>query len=212
MAGVSGWMPGERSKDMFCTSCGGEIREGAKFCIHCGAAQKAKGSTGNEFSQNEPYGGTYQESYQEPYQVENQFGQVDDWAPQGEEGDWTEPDSGNSMQEGAYQETEPAASGLLVLQDANNSDNVYACDLGASAILGRDAASCTMVIEGDRSVSRRHCSFYRRGNACYVEDLKSFNHTLLNGEVIEGPREIQVGDRLMLGAVELIVAECDLTQ
>ena len=76
---------------MFCTSCGGEIREGAKFCIHCGAAQKVKGSTGNEFSQNESYGGTYQESYQEPYQEENQFGQVDDWAPQDEGGDWTEP-------------------------------------------------------------------------------------------------------------------------
>ena len=133
---------------MFCTSCGGEIREGAKFCIHCGAAQKVKGSTGNEFSQNESYGGTYQESYQEPYQEENQFGQVDDWAPQDEGGDWTEPDSGNSMQEGEYQETEPAVSGLLVLQDANNSDNVYACDLSVSAILGRDAASCTMVIEG----------------------------------------------------------------
>ena len=39
------------------------------------------------------------------------------------------------MQEGEYQETEPAVSGLLVLQDANNSDNVYACDLSVSAIL-----------------------------------------------------------------------------
>ena len=181
---------------MFCTSCGGQIRDGAKFCIYCGAPQKAK---------------TKDNNLQEPsFENENQFGQVDDWSSQ--DGDWTEADNGGGFQENEPQDTEPAASGLLVLQDKNNSDNVYACDLGTSAILGQDKASCTMVIEGDRSVSRRHCSFYRKGNACYVEDLKSFNHTLLNGVVIEEPREIQVGDQLTLGAVELVVAECDLSQ
>ncbi|MCI8950301.1 MAG: FHA domain-containing protein [Lachnospiraceae bacterium] len=181
---------------MFCTSCGGQIRDEAKFCIYCGAPQKAKTN--------------YNDSQEQSYQDESQFGQVDDWSSQ--DGDWTEADSQSSFQEGESYDTEPAASGLLVLQDMNNSDNVYACDLGTSAVLGRDKASCTMVIEGDRSVSRRHCSFYRKGNACYVEDLKSFNHTLLNGVAIEEPKEIQVGDRLTLGAVELMVAECDLSQ
>lgn len=179
---------------MFCTSCGGQIRDGAKFCIYCGAPQ-AKAKANADYPQEEAYGGG------------NQFEQVDGWA---QEEDWTAPSTG--VPEPAYQETEAAVTGLLVLQDVNNSDNVYACDLGSPAVLGRDAASCTMVVEGERSVSRRHCSFYRQGNACYVEDLKSFNHTLLNGVEIQEPTEIRVGDRLMLGALELVVAECDLSQ
>ena len=86
---------------MFCTSCGGQIRDGAKFCIYCGAPQKAK---------------TKDNNLQEPsFENENQFGQVDDWSSQ--DGDWTEADNGGGFQENEPQDTEPAASGLLVLQD-----------------------------------------------------------------------------------------------
>lgn len=67
-----------------------------------------------------------------------------------------------------------------------------------------------MVIQGDKSVSRKHCRFYRQDNSCYVEDLNSVNHTYLNGAIVEGSREIHVGDHLKFGMVEVVVAECEL--
>ncbi|MDO5348978.1 MAG: FHA domain-containing protein [Lachnospiraceae bacterium] len=168
---------------MFCTSCGGQVKDGAKFCIYCGAplakAKKIEYVEADPFQQQDP---------------------------------WNDPIADSSISGGSIPDTEMASSGLLVLQDTKDGDKIYACDLGTAAVLGRDAASCTMVIEGERSVSRRHCSFYRRGNACYVEDLQSFNHTYLNGTEVNSPMEIHVGDRLTLGALELIVVECDLSQ
>lgn len=175
---------------MFCTSCGGQVRDGAKFCIYCGAPlAKAKKIEYVEADPGADYG-------------------VD---PFRQQEPWNEPVSDGGMG-GNGSDTEVAASGLLVLQDTKDNDKIYACDLGTVAVLGRDGASCTMVVEGERSVSRRHCSFYRKGNACYVEDLQSFNHTYLNGVEVNSPREIHVGDRLTLGALELVVVECDLSQ
>lgn len=168
---------------MFCTSCGGQVKDGAKFCIYCGAplakAKKIEYVEADPFQQQDP---------------------------------WNDPIADSRISGGSIPDTEMASSGLLVLQDTKDGDKIYACDLGTAAVLGRDAASCTMVIEGERSVSRRHCSFYRRGNACYVEDLQSFNHTYLNGTEVNSPMEIHVGDRLTLGALELVVVECDLSQ
>ena len=43
-----------------------------------------------------------------------------------------------------------------------------------------------------------------------MEDMNSFNHTYLNGVMVETPQEIHVGDRLKFGMVELTVAECDM--
>lgn len=172
---------------MFCTSCGGQVKDSAKFCIYCGAPlAKAKKI---EYVEADPGADPFQQ--QDP---------------------WNEPAVGGGMSDGGFSDTEVASTGLLVLQDTKDGDKIYACDLGTAAVLGRDAASCTMVIEGERSVSRRHCSFYRKGNACYVEDLQSFNHTYLNGTEVNSPMEIHVGDRLTLGALELVVVECDLSQ
>lgn len=173
---------------MFCTSCGAQVKDGAKFCIYCGASLAKPSKMDIDYVGADPIADPFPQ--QEP---------------------WNEPDAGGMMG-GSFADTEVASSGLLVLQDTKDGDKIYACDLGSAAVLGREAASCTMVVEGERSVSRRHCSFYRRGNACYVEDLQSFNHTYLNGAEVTSPREIHVGDRLTLGALELVVVECDLNQ
>lgn len=170
---------------MFCTSCGAQVRDGAKFCIYCGASLAKPNKI----------------DYVDP--AAESFPQQDPWKG---------PEAEGGMRGDGFADTEVASSGLLVLQDTKDGDKIYACDLGTAAVLGRDAASCTMVVEGERSVSRRHCSFYRSGNACYVEDLQSFNHTYLNGVEVNSPREIHVGDRLTLGALELVVVECDLSQ
>lgn len=105
---------------------------------------------------------------------------------------------------------ETKKKGLLVLVDAKDSNKFYGCGLDHAVILGREAGGCDMVIQGDKSVSRKHCRFYRQGNSCYVEDLNSVNHTYLNGAIVEGSREIHVGDHLKFGMVEVVVAECEL--
>lgn len=105
---------------------------------------------------------------------------------------------------------EPKKKGLLVLVDAADSNKFYGCGLDHPVILGRETVGCDMVIEGDKSVSRKHCRFYRQGESCYVEDLNSVNHTYLNGVMVEGAKKIQVGDHLKFGMVEVVVAECEL--
>ncbi len=121
-----------------------------------------------------------------------------------------EPASASMADVDPNTEEDIPAQGLLVLQDITDSNKVYGCDLAYPAVLGRDASSCDVVIEGDKSVSRKHCKFYCRGGACFVEDMNSFNHTYLNGVMVEEPQEIHVGDRLKFGMVELTVAECDM--
>ena len=107
-------------------------------------------------------------------------------------------------------EKEPPRKGLLVLQDVTDSNKFYGCGLTRPVILGREASSCDMVIEGDKSVSRKHCRFFCQGNTCYVEDMNSFNHTFLNGVMVETPQKIHLGDRLRFGMAELVVAECEI--
>lgn len=100
--------------------------------------------------------------------------------------------------------------GLLVLQDVKNDENLYATDFSAPAIMGREKASCTMLIENDKSVSRKHCQFLCRAGRCYVKDLGSYNGTILNGEKISAVKQIRVGDHLKIGGRELAVVECKI--
>lgn len=104
----------------------------------------------------------------------------------------------------------PKEKGLLVLLDVTDSNKFYGCGLDQPVILGREADKCDVVIQGDKSVSRRHCRFFCQGGSCYVEDLNSVNHTFLNGVMVETPQRIQAGDHLKFGMVEVVVAECEL--
>lgn len=182
---------------MFCTNCGRELSDGLNFCIYCGV-RLANGNTGTAATQNvfdeEPAPASMPEAslqaavnMEQPVQNGAQAAVVE-----------------NNITEDA------PAQGLLVLQDMKDSSKIYGCDLSRPAVLGRDASGCDVVIEGDKSVSRKHCRFFCRGNSCFVEDMNSFNHTYLNGTLVEAPQEIHVGDCLKFGMVELTVAECDM--
>ena len=101
-------------------------------------------------------------------------------------------------------------TGLLVLQDINNDEILYATDFSMPAIMGRDKISCTMLIENDKSVSRKHCQFFCKAGRCYVKDLGSSNGTVLNGEKISEVKQIKVGDHLKIGGKELIVVNFEI--
>lgn len=170
---------------MFCTNCGRELSDGLKFCIYCGVRLE-------------------EETVAKPQPPTEHVPTPNDWVVQPVASSRVEP-----IQDEEAVTGEAPKKGLLVLQDVTDSNKFYGCGLTRPVILGREASSCDMVIEGDKSVSRKHCRFFCRGNTCYVEDLNSFNHTFLNGALVEIPQKIRVGDHLRFGMVELVVAECE---
>lgn len=99
---------------------------------------------------------------------------------------------------------------LLVLQDITSEDKIYTVKVQKPVVMGREFGSCTIVLENDKSVSRRHCEFSLQNGACYVKDLGSFNGTVLNGEKIAEARPVKVGDLLKVGGRKLMVLQCDM--
>jgi FHA domain len=69
--------------------------------------------------------------------------------------------------------------------------------------VGRNA-SCQLALS-DPLVSRRHALFVVMDDAVTVEDLASRNGVLVNGCRIEGPTELIVGDRVIIGSQEIML-------
>ncbi|MBA2481884.1 MAG: FHA domain-containing protein, partial [Planctomycetes bacterium] len=68
-------------------------------------------------------------------------------------------------------------------------------------VLGRnDTADVTVA---DVKTSREHAAISRRDGAWWVEDLKSRNGTLLNGNALVAPAQLRSGDRIKIGLIEL---------
>lgn len=61
-------------------------------------------------------------------------------------------------------------------------------------ILGRDD-ECDIVL-AERQVSRQHIRIHWEGNRYYVTDLESKNGTWVNGQRLEGTRELNDGDEI----------------
>jgi predicted component of type VI protein secretion system len=71
------------------------------------------------------------------------------------------------------------------------------------AILGRGQGSTIRIPSAE--VSRHHCQIRLGDGVVTVEDLRSVNGTLLNGEPVSGIEEVQPGDRLQIGPVTFVV-------
>jgi len=71
--------------------------------------------------------------------------------------------------------------------------------------VGRNA-TCQLSLD-DPLVSRRHALLTVTGDGVTIEDLQSRNGVLVNGKRIEGRVDIQVGDRILIGAQELTLLQ-----
>lgn len=69
-------------------------------------------------------------------------------------------------------------------------------------VVGR-SSSCHLALD-DGLVSRRHAVFHVREDGVHVEDLGSRNGVVVNGEAIEGQRELKHLDRVVIGSQELL--------
>ena len=63
---------------------------------------------------------------------------------------------------------------------------------------GEEGEYAKLSIE-EPSISKIHCMLYRRGEQILIQDMKSTNHTYVNGHKIEGAVLISHGDILTLG-------------
>ncbi len=61
-------------------------------------------------------------------------------------------------------------------------------------IIGRDPEN-DMFLK-DVFVSKQHCLIYKHGKKILIKDLGSSNGTFLNGEKIDKPEELRVGDKI----------------
>ncbi len=71
--------------------------------------------------------------------------------------------------------------------------------------VGRNA-TCQLSLD-DPLVSRRHALLTVTGDGVTIEDLSSRNGVLVNGKRIGGRVDIQVGDRILIGAQELTLLQ-----
>jgi hypothetical protein len=86
---------------------------------------------------------------------------------------------------------------LLLYQEGTAEEQIYPFTNDALTI-GRGREN-DIQIKNDSKVSRYHCKLQRRGSNFYIEDAKSSNGTLVNGELIT--------DRRLFGGEEIIIGE-----
>jgi hypothetical protein len=86
---------------------------------------------------------------------------------------------------------------LLLYQEGTAEEQVYPFT-GDELTIGRGRDN-DIQIKNDSKVSRRHCRLFRKEGAFYMQDNKSSNGSLVNGELIT--------ERRLFGGEELIVGE-----
>ena len=101
---------------------------------------------------------------------------------------------------GRIEETEA----LLRVEQAPGLESGSAFDLVGGAVLGRgDAVDIHLE---DPFASTNHARISWEGSTVMIEDLGSTNGTYLNGEPLDGPAPLHVGDRIRIGDSEFSLA------
>jgi pSer/pThr/pTyr-binding forkhead associated (FHA) protein len=85
---------------------------------------------------------------------------------------------------------------LLVTEDAGS------LELPEGSVLVGRSEQCEIAID-DPLVSRRHARITVVGSMVTIEDLGSSNGTLVDGERIEGPCSLALGQRIQVGPLEM---------
>ncbi|HXW75994.1 MAG TPA: FHA domain-containing protein [Candidatus Eremiobacteraceae bacterium] len=73
--------------------------------------------------------------------------------------------------------------------------------------IGRDERIVAAALPTDRAVSRRHADVTVEGSALVLRDLGSSNGTIVDGQTIEGPVRLEVGQPFLVGRTLLRVLD-----
>ncbi len=93
----------------------------------------------------------------------------------------------------------------IKLTNCGDEMNTYQSGFKGAVIIGRNPNNCTLLLNGDNSLSGRHCGIYVRRGHFYIRDLSSSNGTKVNGIPLADEIEIRTGDIVKLGRAEYLI-------
>jgi pSer/pThr/pTyr-binding forkhead associated (FHA) protein len=165
---------GDLMPSVYCTACGAENPEGARFCSHCGTALvRLPPDRVADTTSTISLAGTDLDS---------------------ESGDELAADDAAAVA------TLPPGTALLAVLRGPNAGSRFLLDSDLT-LVGRHPDSDIFL--DDVTVSRRHAEFYRQGGRFVVRDVGSLNGTYVNRERIE-ETDLHEGDEVQVGKFRLV--------
>ena len=164
----------------FCTACGRQNPDDARFCSQCGTRLV----TANDQPSGEPAGGAGHES---PGEATATFGAAHDKADTS--------DRQLSPVDAAAVDALPGGHALLVVQRGPGAGSRFLLDED-QVNAGRHPDS--QIFLDDVTVSRRHAEFHRNGEEFTVGDAGSLNGTYVNRVRVDSV-DLRNGDEIQVG-------------
>jgi pSer/pThr/pTyr-binding forkhead associated (FHA) protein len=166
----------------FCTQCGHQNPDGAKFCSQCGNRLEAGSSPGgpagespSESTATITFGGPVKEA---EHREERTLGDAD----------------------AAAVDALPPGSALLVVQRGPSAGSRFLLD---TEVVSAGRHPDSEIFLDDVTVSRRHAEFRRTADGFTVADVGSLNGTYVNRDRIDEVA-LQGGDEVQIGKYRLV--------
>jgi len=176
----------------FCTQCGHQNPDGARFCSQCGTRLESSDTTARK-GQGEGSGGSAGEGPGETTATITFGGPTKEGSEHREERSLNDADA-------AAVDALPAGSALLVVQRGPSAGSRFLLDT-ETVSAGRHPDS--EIFLDDVTVSRRHAEFRRTGDGYSVADVGSLNGTYVNRDRIDEVA-LQGGDEVQIGKYRLV--------
>lgn len=167
----------------FCTACGKQNPDDARFCAQCGARMASAESSGPVSAGQEPVGETTA-----TIQIGVGADKIDT------------SDRQLTPVDAAAVDALPAGHALLVVQRGPGSGSRFLLDADL-VNAGRHPES--EIFLDDVTVSRRHAEFHRGGEIFTVSDVGSLNGTYVNRDRIDRV-QLKDGDEVQIGKYRLV--------
>ena len=95
---------------------------------------------------------------------------------------------------------------VIILRDCADSVRTFEVPLSSQGvIIGRSHEYANVVIDYDKSVSRRHCRIYLKNGKSYISDLGSGNKTYVNDSEVTNEVPLNNLDEIKIGRTRLKV-------
>ena len=123
----------------------------------------------------------------------------------GEKGEYF---TGNLEKHGTYYVNPEVKAWCIIFDNLKTGERIYK-EFASQMRIGRSDSGpnepVKLMIPGDERISRNHCVIYEDAGALCLYDLKSSNHTYLNGNVVTNAVYLQNGDIIQVGNTRLKV-------
>jgi pSer/pThr/pTyr-binding forkhead associated (FHA) protein len=174
----------------FCTQCGHQNPDGARFCSQCGSRLESPAAPSADA---QPGAGTSGETPGETTATITFGAPAKEGTEHREEGALNDTDS-------AAVDALPAGSALLVVQRGPSAGSRFLLD---TEVVSAGRHPDSEIFLDDVTVSRRHAEFRRTADGFDVADVGSLNGTYVNRDRIDQVA-LQGGDEVQIGKYRLV--------